>query len=77
MKKKEFFDELKDRLEIEDVEINEKTNLQELDEYDSLAVISIIALVDEKFGKRLSGEQFRDVTTIESLMKLIGLENFE
>lgn len=60
-----------------DVEINEKTNLQELDEYDSLAVISIIALVDEKFGKRLSGEQFRDVTTIESLMKLIGSENFE
>jgi len=77
MKIDDFLYELKETLEIEDVELNEETNLKELEEYDSLSVLSIIAMIDENFGKRISGQDFQSITTIGSLMELIGMENFE
>jgi len=54
-----------------------KTNLKELEEYDSLSVLSIIAMIDEKFGKKIPGQNFQSITTVKSLMELIGIENFE
>ena len=77
MKIDDFLYELKETLEIEDVELNEETNLKELEEYDSLSVLSIIAMIDENFGKRISGQDFQSITTVGSLMELIGMENFE
>jgi acyl carrier protein len=76
MGKKEFIEELVEILEIEDGDINEETNLKELQEYDSLAVLSIIAFVDENFSKTLVTEQLNSITTVKSLMELIGLEHF-
>ncbi len=77
MKIADFLNELKETLEIDDVGLNEETNLKELEEYDSLSVLSIIAMIDENFGKRISGQNFQSITTIGSLMELIGMENFE
>jgi len=79
MKKKEFIDELKDALEIEDedLEITLETNLKDLEEYDSLSVLSIIAMIDKNFGKQISSADFAKVTTVSSLMDLIGKEYFE
>lgn len=79
MKKSEFIKKLKEVLEIEDKEITEETNLQNLEEFDSLGVMSVIALVDESFGKKLSfsSGKFRSITTVNSLIKIIGEENFE
>jgi len=77
MKIDDFLYELKETLEIDDVELNEETNLKELEEYDSLSVLSIIAMIDENFGKRISGQDFQSITTVGSLMELIGMENFE
>jgi len=77
MKIADFLNELKETLEIDDVGLNEETNLKELEEYDSLSVLSIIAMIDENFGKRISGQDFQSITTVGSLMELIGMENFE
>ena len=78
MKKDEFIENLKDALEIDpDKEITEDTDLRSLEEYDSLSVLAIIAMIDENFGKRLSSPDFQKVTKIGSLMKLIGEESFE
>ena len=79
MKKKEFIDELKDALEIEDEdqEITLETNLKDLEEYDSLSVLSIIAMIDKNFGKQIPSSDFVKVTTVSSLMELIGKENFD
>ena len=56
MKKKEFIDELKDTLEIEDgdKQITIDTDLRYLEEYDSLSVLAIIAMIDKNFGKQIS-----------------------
>jgi len=79
MKTDNFINELKDALEIEDEdqEINLETNLKDLDEYDSLSVLSIIAMIDKNFGKQIPSADFIKITTVKSLMDLIGKEYFK
>jgi len=48
-----------------------------LEEYDSLSVLSIIAMIDKNFGKQIPSSDFIKITTIKSLMDLIGEEHFE
>ena len=78
MKAEVFINELKEALEIEDEdqEITLETNLKELEEYDSLSVLSIIAMIDKNFGKQMSSADFVKITTVSSLMELIGKEHF-
>jgi len=77
MKTNKFLCELSETLELEEIELNVNTNLKDLEEYDSLSVLSIIAMIDEQLGKRLSGNDFNSITTIKSLMELIGMDSFE
>ena len=79
MKKEEFIEELKDALEIEDEDkkITLETNLKDLEEYDSLSVLSIIAMIDKNFGKQIPSADFTKVTTVNTLMDLIGKEYFK
>jgi|AntAceMinimDraft_3_1070362.scaffolds.fasta_scaffold44631_1 acyl carrier protein len=74
---KDFIEKLEHALEIEDEHLTENTNVKELDEYDSLSLLSIIAMIDESFKKKLSSEEFKSITTVKSLMLMIGEENFE
>ncbi len=76
MKKNIFFQQIKEMLEFEN-NLNGKTNLNELEEFDSLSILSIIAFVDSSFNKKISADQLSTITTVESLMKIIGLDCFE
>jgi acyl carrier protein len=73
----EFVEMLVEELEVEEVEFTEETDLSSLEEYDSLAVMTLIALIDEHFKKTLTNEQFQSITTVKSLLDMIGRENFE
>jgi acyl carrier protein len=77
IKKATFFGELLECMEIEPVDIDEDTVFRELEDFDSMAVMSIVAYADEKFGKTLAAEQLKDMKTVRDLMELIGMENFE
>jgi acyl carrier protein len=77
MEKEVFFQAIKDGLEIENEDISQNTNLKELPEYDSVGVMALIATIDELFNKSLTAKDLKNVTTINSLMELIGMENFE
>ena len=79
MKTKDFINELKDALEIEDEdkEITQETDLRYVEDYDSLSVLAIIAMIDKNFGKQIPSLDLLKVTTISSLMDLIGKEYFE
>jgi acyl carrier protein len=71
----QFLEELKELLEIsEDVDLN--TNLKSLDEYDSMAVMSLVAFIHKKFGKQFNARQLNNITTFQSLIDLIGVDSF-
>jgi acyl carrier protein len=52
-------------------ELSPSTNFKELDEWSSLMVLSIIAMVDEEYDIAIKSEDFRNSTTIEDLYKAV------
>ena len=78
MKTEDFINELKEALEIEDEdqEITVKTYLKDLEEYDSLGLLSIIAMIDKNFSKQIASSEFVKVVTVGNLIELIGKEHF-
>jgi acyl carrier protein len=49
-------------------EITEKTNFKDLQEWDSLTALSLIALMDSEFCVKLSGESLNSICTVEQLI---------
>lgn len=47
------------------------TDFKELEEWGSLTALSIIAMVDEEFDKRITGADIRNSKTIEDLYRLV------
>jgi len=76
MKKTEFITILADAIEVDASLLNEKTVFADLDDYDSMAVMSIIAMADEHFSKKFTGEQLKSMKSVRNLMDMIGTENF-
>lgn len=68
MKKKELLEHIKDALQRED-EIKLDMPLSEIEEWDSLAIISLITLYDS-FEIKLSGNTLRKCKNISDLIKL-------
>lgn len=71
-----FLEKLQDELE-EDDALTLDTKFKELENYDSMSVLSLIAFIDESFDKSLDTRHFKDVSTVQELKELIGSENFE
>lgn len=76
MNTKDFITELIDVLELEKDDIIDENSVLK-GRYTSLGVLTIIALCDELFSKELSSDDLMSITTIKSLMELIGMEHFE
>ena len=70
MEKSEFFNELKETLEL-DGDINEKTSLN----ITSLAALSLIVFIDENFNKQVSAAQLKKVATVNDLIELVGTKD--
>lgn len=63
---------LEDMLELEPNTLTLKTALNEIEEYDSMAKLSLIVLMDEKCGKKLTGEQIRAFKTVQDILDFMG-----
>ena len=48
-------------------EINEKTDFKNLDEWDSMTTLMLIAMVDEKYEKQINGADIKESSTLEDL----------
>jgi len=78
MTREDFLKEMHEMLEITSIDnLTEETVIKNLEEYNSLFVLTIIAFIDEKFDMQLSAEQLASATTIKSMMDMIGLDKFE
>ena len=57
-----------EELELEEAQINEKTVLAELEEWNSTAMLILIALMDDEFSKELTGDQVRGFVTVKDIL---------
>lgn len=76
MTKQDLCNEIAEIMEV-DAEINETTDLTQFEEFDSLAIMSLVALINSKFGKRIPGTQLKAIKTPSELIALIGTDAFE
>jgi acyl carrier protein len=67
----EFLEEVTEILELDNT-INVETSLEELEEYDSLAIMSLIAFFDENFEIEVTGEQLIEVKLVSDLISIAG-----
>ncbi|HVJ52132.1 MAG TPA: acyl carrier protein [Aliidongia sp.] len=72
MKTKEFLALLDDMLELDPGTLTGAEQLSDIPEWDSLAVISFIALVDEQFDLILEGEKLAEAKSVRDLINLLG-----
>lgn len=66
-----FMESLADALEISPSQLQRDSKLDSID-WDSLALISCIALADEHFGVMLTGEELSNSLIIEDIINLIS-----
>lgn len=63
---------LEDMLELDGGTLTPDMELSSIDEYDSMAKLSLIVLMDEECGKKLTGEQIREFKTVADVLNFMG-----
>lgn len=65
---KEFLNNFKEILDEEpNVEITLDTKFRDLDEWDSLTALSLIAMADEEYGATITGDEIKEMTTLNDI----------
>lgn len=68
MTNKEKLKHLEELLDIEENSLNEDTELADLSEWDSIAIIATIAMFDSYFDKVLTSKQVKEFVTVKDIM---------
>lgn len=70
MKREEIIAELEEILDVEENSLNEDTNLVDMDEWDSIARLSVIIFLDEKFQKKITGEELKEIKIVSDILEI-------
>lgn len=49
-----------------------KTEFKDNDEWDSMTALTLITILDQEFGKSISGEKIKELHTVEELLLFIN-----
>ncbi|MGO8929597.1 MAG: acyl carrier protein [Limisphaerales bacterium] len=69
MDKPEFYQKLAEILDVE--EVKPEDALKSFDVWDSLAILSVLAMADAKYGVSIKAEEIRSVVSAEDLASLV------
>ena len=73
MTQQEFIAELEEILSLEEGELSPDTNLKEIEDWDSLAIISVIALIDKRIGKKIDVQSIKECISVSDLISAAGV----
>ena len=62
---------LEEMLELDNGSLSPETELSSIDEYDSMAKLSLIVLMDEECNKKLTGEQIREFKIVADILNFM------
>lgn len=71
MTEKEKIAMLEEMMELDEGTLTPQTELVDLVEWDSIAVISFIALVDDEFDKTIKGSQIKEFKTVADALAVM------
>lgn len=63
---------LEELFELESNTLTPETILADIEEYDSMSKLSLIVMMDDEFGKKLTGEQILKFKTVGDILDFIG-----
>ena len=68
-----FIEHIRDQYDFldDDVIIDSDTEFKNLEDWDSLVALSIIAMIDEEYDVSISGDDIRNSSTVQDLMDLV------
>ncbi len=59
---------LEDMLELDEGSLKPETNLDDIEEYDSMSKLSLIVLMQDEFGVKLSSDDVKSFKTIGDIL---------
>ena len=62
---------LEDMLELDEGDLSADKALDDIDEYDSMAKLSLIVLMEDEFGVKLTGDVIKGFETVGDILKLM------
>lgn len=72
MTEKEKISMIEETLDLEEGALTAETVLANLEEYDSMAKLSLIVLMDEEFGIKVTGEMIKGFNTVKDILAVIN-----
>ena len=71
MEIKDFIKKFAETLEVDNVDVlTPGTEFRELDEWSSLAYLSVIAMMDEEYGVQIEEADFKKLRTVQALFEV-------
>ena len=62
---------LENILDVEEGSLKPDQILKDMDEWDSLAALSVVVMVKDEFDKKLSGDQVRAFKTVQDILDVM------
>lgn len=62
---------LEETLELDEGTLSADTVLADVDEYDSMAKLSLIVMMDDEFGVKLTGDVIKGLETVADILNLM------
>ncbi|MDO5390517.1 MAG: phosphopantetheine-binding protein [Eubacteriales bacterium] len=59
---------LEEMLELEEGDLTADRLLEDIDEYDSMSKLSLIVLMDDEFGVKLTGDEIKGFNTVGDII---------
>ncbi len=66
-----FLELFRDTLELDGIQIDLNTKFRDLENWDSLSFLSILAMIDEEYDVIIEGNDFKNLITINDLINEI------
>jgi len=62
---------LEETFDIEEGSLSPSMALDDIEEYDSMTRLSLIVMIDEEFGKKLSGSEIKEFRTVQDILNIM------
>ncbi len=74
MEKKDKLAILEDMMELEKGTLAPETELNDLEEWDSLSALSFVVMLGDEFGRKVTGQEVRNMETVQDMLNIMERE---